>query len=547
MLLICEKILLKFVNKESFFCQQENFGLMLLLTIIPALVSAAIYVPHMQKESMLIYDLNYTGLQNMLQHVMRAVVFVHNEDSEVSITALNRLIETVPVFAGGIVFAKVNSKNASQLINEYSMDPPHLLCYLNGTLWNSYPFPRSETGLLNLIHLFAFGPMRPVHDIDELHKSLGTTHFALVYPSTETEKAVHLHRSVSASIGFLDLVPFYEPSANDLGLDPNTFYLFRIEDFYLKPIKKNPTALINATEPLFHRIIPSDLNNQDNLVFAIVLNQLTTFTSDILDSVATSHPEFVVGFIDSTLHDFANMSTSNTVQKLPWIILLNTSSREYYPIPTELNMNLAQKNISDILDVLKELPKPMFPSEKEPLKQDQSFTVLVGKTHDDFIQSKEHDSIVLYVSRDSLETRRAKRIFIEAAEEFNKYSTIKFGIINATSNAATYPTIPTMPHIHIYPAANKTNDRTYFGQSTRNDLIRFIKKYSSNQYDINVPDATDKELALELVQIYIGFASFDEADKIKANERLFEISLATGISIDEINDNIEKQIKSDEL
>jgi hypothetical protein len=495
---------------------------------------------------MMLFTMNMTGITKLIEDAPRVVVFLHDRTNDHSIRARSHLADAIDIFKDSLIFVQLNEKDGEALIEKLKISAPHILFYNNGSLWTHCNFPVSETALLYMLNLFSEGPRNSVSSEIDLLRALGTSHFSLLYPQNERNSSTYVHRFATSLVGFVDLVPFTAKLARDFGLNESQMYLFRLEDVALIPVGDNLTEIIKATSPDFKSIGPSDFTNAMGLVLGTVINKMTPETVTFLEKMSEEKKEnLTVGFISRPLHGVANITNGGSIKSVPSLVLFSNEEREYYQIPDEINNNFAKGNaeeaVKQVKDFLNNLPTPLSPSEKEPETQTGNTTYLVGTTHDNFVLDNNTDSVVLYVSTSNLQTNKHTRIFTEVANEFaasNFNNKIKFGIINATVNAADYPTMPVLPHIEIFPARNKSDCRTYYGQALRDDLVRFIKKYGSNKYDVAVPEATRNDISLELVQIYIELRSTDDDHRAKAEERIAEIAPVLGMTPEEINNAV---------
>lgn len=238
----------------------------------------------------------------------------------------------------------------------------------------------------------------------------------------------------------------------------------------------------------------------------------------------------IVRYAYSPIHDFINISNGNTLKEVPCLAVFHHINRTYSLVPDEINLMIKSRNSSTaeaIVSYLKSDRKQIQPS--EPSVSDYIHRVpvpLVGTNHDSFVVNESFDSVVLYVAEISAMSIQFLKMFIGLAYQFDQSNIhqIKFGVINVTSNAANFPIIPVFPHIHIYPSTNKSNDRIYFSQHSKNSLLCYLKRYASVDIPFKCFEETRHELTSEIFQIYADIQFLDEFGKIKANERINEIA-----------------------
>ena len=501
------------------------------------------FVPLVPEETMMLFKLNTTELAKLIEEAPRVVVLLHDTSNPQSYKAREALADSINLFKDYLIFAQINANEGESIVNLLNATAPHILFYLNGSLWTHCNFPASETALLFMLNLFAEGERSPLTSELQFLKALGTSYYSLLYPQGERNESTHAHRFATALAGFIDLIPYTMKFAESFGLNASQMYLFRLEDVSLIPVSDNITEILAATRPDFKRINPEDFSSDLGLVLGAVVNKVTPKTVSFLESVSeVKKDNITVGFIDRPLHSIANITNGGSIKQIPSVVLFSNSKREYYPIPEEINNNFydgkSLEAAEKLKQYLKNLPKPVQPSEEIPQSQTGNIFKVVGKTHDSFVSDPEKDTLMIYVSVNNLQTQKFFRVFQEIANEYlssPQKDKIQFGVINATLNSATFPSMAVLPHIELYPSRNKTDHRTFYGQALRDDYVRFINEFGSTDYSVEAPEATKNDLSLEIVQIYACLRSIDAEAKRKANERLIEITPKVGISLDELN------------
>ena len=514
-----------------------------LFSFLISFIKCGQFVPLVPEETMMLFKLNTTELAKLIEEAPRVVVLLHDPSNSQSYKAREALADSINLFRDYLIFAQINSNEGESIINLLNISAPHILFYLNGSLWTHCNFPASETALLFMLNLFAEGERNPITTETQFLKSLGTSYFSLLYPQEERNESSHAHRFATALAGFIDLIPFTKKFADSFGLNYSQMYLFRLEDVSLIPVSDNVTEILAATHPDFKRINPEDFSSDLGLVLGAVVNKVTPNTVNFLESVSeVKNDNITIGFIDRPLHQIANITNGGSIQRIPSIVLFSNIKREYYSIPDEINQNFYEGKTLEAAEKIKKylnnLPKPLEPSEEIPTSQTGDIIKIVGKTHDSFALDPSKDSLIMYVSVNNIQTQKFYRVFQEVANEYlssPENDKIQFGVINATLNSATFPSMAVLPHIEIYPSRNKTDHMTFYGQSTRDEYVRFINENGSFDYSVKAPEATKNDLSLEIVQIYACIRTIDDEARRKANNRLMEIAPKVGISLDDLN------------
>ena len=480
----------------------------------------------------------------MVNQGARVLVFIPAPDSGLSQTFRANLMKVIPLFSNEIVFVEMSEEDAAPLLGTEA-SAPRVILYVNGTVWTHFSPPFSEMAILSMLNVIAFGPSSPVSTRKELYQALGYSYYSLLYPASDAILASNIQRFASVHAGFIDLVPFSRHHAAEMGLKPDSFYLFRLEDVSLVEVEKNETSVIQNLEPVFLSLKPSDLTRQNGLVFGISVSQLTLEISSVLESVALKYPNMTVGFINKPLIGTVNVSVGGTLEETPSIALFDPGKRAYYPIPHELNVLLKSGNCQEkILEFLDHLPEPIELSEDIPTSQDKFYSVLVGKTFNDFVDDGAFDSVVMFVTQDAKVIRRNMRIFNAVAKLFKSANivNVRFGVINITTNSGHFPFMRAMPHIEIYPAKNKSNHRGFYSHLSRDNIIRFTKKYADNPVTIEVPDPLSSDLLTELVTLYAEAQYMPRGEVVKARERVEEIVPLLGINLTELDQRMKNEL-----
>lgn len=515
-----------------------------MLSLFFGLISCSQFVPFVSEETLMLFSMNLTEIAKVVEEAPRVVVYLHERMDNQCYSAREKLAEAIRLFPD-LIFIQLNSDKADALIEQLNISAPHLLFYNKGDLWSHCHFPASETALLYLLNLFEEGERAPVSSMTNFLKSLGTSHYTLLYPKDERNQSTHAHRFASTIIGFIDLLPFTPDLAAQLGLNNSQMYLFRLEDVSMIPVSDNISEIVAATVPDYSRISPEMMTSDLSLLLGVVLNRVTPSITTYLEKVSEAKKEGVkVGFFDRALHDVVNSSVSNSLGELPSVVAMQPLIRQYYEVPKEITAELIdedpEKAAEMTIKFLDNLPEPKHPSEPIPAEQNGILKKLVGFNHDEFIAQPDKDVVVLYISPDTPQTKLYIRIVEEAATAIRNSGlgdTIEFAVINTTKNyAENYPYMAAVPHIHIYPSYNKSANMAYYSQPTMEDVLRFIKRYGGKKYkQIDVKEATRNEVTLEVVQIYALVRSLDEDSQAKAFARLEELLPVIGSNLEETN------------
>jgi hypothetical protein len=493
----------------------------MLVCLIP-LFSCGEFVPVIDRNHSLLLAVNQTILEHVVHDVRAVMALYHDPAVPNSVRARHALCRALTLVSSEMVFVELDSVNSSDLTQGRPVSAPHLFFFLNGSIWAHYPFPAGETVLLRLLAFLSSGPSADITTRQSLYEHLGRSPFSLVHPGNFTHPAFKLHRFASSHLGFIDLVPFSVRHADNLSLNPSQSYLYRLDDSALEPIEPSIAGLVDHIDSVFHRLTPRDIVS-GALVFGIAVNDTSPFVFNVLESIALKFPNLTVGLIESSLHGFANLSVGGSLIEIPSFALFNATTGQYTPIPADLNNMLRNENPETVAAVEGFLLNP--PPEElisEPIPEVPTLR-LVGQNHDEFVNNDAYDAVVLYFSQQENDVDRAIKLIEKAAEKFKKDGSIQFRMINVTTNSGTFPQVVEMPHIEIFPAADKEDHRTFFGRYSFDNLIRFIQRYGSAKIDLDVPPMTKAEASFETYRIFKVIRELQGVSRAKAEERLSEL------------------------
>jgi hypothetical protein len=359
--------------------------------------------------------------------------------------------------------------------------------------------------------------VRPVATWGDFSRSVGAFPITLLYPSNKSPEARAIYRRMSDVISPVGLVPFATRSS-ELGLRHDKFYVFRSEDLFLAEIDGDRDDFLNATRPRFKRLTPADLTRPD-IIFGVAAETLTKEVADVLSFVAENFPKYVAAFIPPSLHADVNVSVGGSFRRFPSVAIFNASGRTYLPLHSELIMG--QKSIiEDLESILGELPDFVPVSEPAPISQIGSYVKLVSTTHEAFVADESVDSVVMYVAA---RVTRYFDAFVEAADRAANVSTIRFGILNVTANAGSFPAVSAAPVIRIFPAAKKAEHRSFFGRADPDAILRFA---GADRKGVPVCEESERDRRFETMQIWKAKTRMDSEERVKANNRLAEIHAA---------------------
>lgn len=445
------------------------------------------------------------------------------------------------LFDGKAKFAMFEGEAASQIANDNNIDLNALFIYTNGFLMGCYPYPSTDSPILYLLDLILNGEGNVVQNMTALCKEIGPGPFTIFSPVSKINDAKFLQYRIGSQMGPVHVVPVNNMVLNNLGIKEDSLALFRREDLYSVPIKFDLNEVYLASYPVFRNLGSKDLMEPDKIIFALIANKLTDEYSDFLFEVGLRHKNFIVGFVPTKSEFIPSIST--TSQKVfpldkPSIAVFNIDKNIHYDThdffgELENLPFLYSKWLSATNKMLNQIEEkkiqPSFISEEEPeVDPNSNFVKVVGTTYEKFINDPNHDIVVLFKRENCEHCQSFFKVLESFSEECAKanVNTIKFGYIDIHKNSAKirFPYISGVPHIHIFPAKNKTDNDSLRGGHNRDGLIRFIKRYGSYDIPFEPGPINQGEVAMEVLQLLFTAKEMPQEEQIKALKYIEDMS-----------------------
>jgi len=442
-------------------------------------------------------------------------------------------------FFGQGTFVILNSNASSSVLKDEEIELPAVFLFTNGTLMGIYPFPDSEVSLLFLLRTFLRPLPAPVSTLPQLYASLGTSPFTLLTPPEQINNALNLHFDCSRQMGFIGIVPVSKPILLTIGINSSDIALFRKEDSAAVAVNPAAADLYAASYPVFRILMESDLSSSDDSVlFTLIAPVLTPQYKDFLFEVGTRFPSYVVGYLNKQLQPYAEQACNKPFGDGPAIAVFNYANNFHYdadevfntefyarPFDVEEWVSASSRLLSSII---LGKSKAVYASEDVPPPNDDPLQKVVGRTYEEFIMDSEHDVVILYKRDNCPHCRNFIPVFRSFAEECRDKALyfLKFGFIDITKNSAKlpFPYMPGVPHVQIFPAANKTNNDQLRGGRDRDALIRFLKSKASQPIPLEALPPEKTQVALELFQLLFSSKDMPLEQQIKTMEYIKEMS-----------------------
>jgi hypothetical protein len=252
---------------------------------------------------------------------------------------------------------------------------------------------------------------------------------------------------------------------------------------------------------------------------------------DLLYSIGSTFPDFVVGFLPPHLFSIAENAVGSPIAEFPAFLVFSVRPRSFCP---PLHGRLDESSISDYLNaILNESVRPEYHSEEIPENgENGAVQKLVGKTYAEFMNGMGNDTLVLYL--DSLVTEES----VAALEEFGKAAAdlVPFGLsaafIDVSANSAALPFPPMLftPHLRLFwGAGEERNSMAFMHTFSRQNIVQFVQRLGTGRYAISVGRKSLAELKKELRECRAVFGRLPEEDQEPLSEYFRILSIELGL------------------
>lgn len=496
------------------------------------LFSQSIFIPYSKTDTCTVRRVNASLLGELSPGFQTSIaVAVKPSDKRAKIIEQN-FIDMATYYDGKANFFLLEPISADKLATDSGVNMPCIFVYKAGLKLGSYPYPDTDGAFCFLLKILLEKMPKPVTNQTELFHELGNTPFTFISPPEKYNKALSLQYDCSSQMGSIGIVVVEPQVLLSLGFNVSALCLFRTEDKYIVRAIERPEGLYEQSYPVFRKLMASDLRGPYTKVFALIAPALTDEYIDFLFEVGYANPAFVVGFLPKNLHSYAEsichkVFNDSTVA----VVAFNYDNGFYYPTSSEFPEDIFSQPFnafkwvtranSLLRKILLEEITPEFLSEPEPTEPVTSNAqMLVGTTYEQFVMDPEHDVVVLYKREGCENCVEFFPEYLAFAQEFANETHLKFGYIDIVKNSAKkpYPYMPGVPHVHIFPAKNKTNDQPLRGGRSRDALLRLIKTSGSFEYPFEAPPMDKASVAMELFQLLFSAKDMPPEEQQKAME-----------------------------
>jgi hypothetical protein len=309
---------------------------------------------------------------------------------------------------------------------------------------------------------------------------------------------------------------------------------------------------MSASYPVFRKLSGPDLQKASELVFALASYIFTDDQVDFLFEIGTRFPTFMVGCAGDDVFPYIKQVLGRPPLSPAEIVVFNFDQMVHYDTSEFFTRTMLtgpffkEQWVSAAVRLLTQIQngdlKPAYISEPEPTEQPSIITKLVGTTYERFVMDETKDVIVMFKREECPHCEK----FWPEVEDFamecreSGLTFLKFGHIDVTKNSASlaYPYMPGVPHLHIFPAKNKTGGDGLRGGRDRDGIIRWLKKFATQEIPFEAAPLDKGKVAMEVFQVLMSVKDMPEDEQRKAMAYLQEMN--------DLFDS-QKETKSEEL
>lgn len=449
-------------------------------------------------------------------------------------------------FNNKVRFCYLDEESTDLLSKDLEISLPAFFLFTEGYMYGSYIYPELDSTFLYQIRIFVDPLPDAVQSVKDLNSKLGGSPFSILATEKMVGQAILLQSRAGSQMGPITVIKVSDQVLINLGIEPTSMALFRREDMNIIPIDFDVEALYEKSYPVYRNLLLSDLQDPDKYVFCLVADNLKNEYIDFLFEMGTRFSDFIVGYAGEDVSPYVDQlvqAEANGITR-PYVAVVSLEKGLHYPTHQYFTQELlaapffADKWIAAGTKLLSKIQSGEiqieYLSEEIPPNATEGAQKLVGETYTDFVNDPSHDVIVLYKRENCPHCVKFFPIFNAFADECreNKLDGLRFGFIDITKNSAKkpYPYMGGVPHIHIFPAKNKTNDNPLRGGRDRDNLIRFIKRYGSFEMPFEAPPLDKGSVAMEFLNLLFNAKSMPQSEQIKLFEFMNDVGPEIGLN-----------------
>ena len=496
----------------------------------------SIFVPYSLTAESTVPRINATLLQQKAIGLKTVIGIGLKPDDKDTKTREETILEATYYYGDKADFYFLEPVSCDELAKQYGLSIPCVFVYRVGLLCGTYMYPESDSGIMFLLRLILEPMPEATQSLADLHSQLGNMPFALLATPERYNKAVSLQYDVSSQMN-VGVIPVEPQVLLSLGINSSKLAFFRGEDRTVFQSSEFTEGLYAQSYPVYRSLMPSDLRGESTIVFALVAPELNDDYQEFLYQVGERAIGVVVGYLPRNLKSYAESICHVVIdEKTVTVVAFNYDNGFYYDTSSEFTPELLKKPINVgvwvqkantiISKILLGQIKPEFISEPEPPKSTTNTQQLVGTTYEQFIMDPNYDVVVLYKREGCENCVEFFPQYLEFAASLSNYTYLKFAYIDILKNSCKlkYPFMPGVPHVHFYPAHNKSADVPMRGGRSTNSMLRMIKQGSKNKYDFEAPPMDKASAAMELFTLLFAAKDMPPDEQAKAMEYIQELN-----------------------
>jgi hypothetical protein len=503
---------------------------------------ASTFVPYSVTSHSFVPTINSDGLNNWTTPANHTIVLAMSDSDAKKGEVESTFTQAAIYFYGKADFVILDRTSARAVGREREIELTSLLVYARSFFLGSYLLPASATGVLYLLDLLLNPLPAPLSNLTQLYAVLGNSPFAILTPPNLTRRAMSLQYRASGQMGYVDVVPVVPELLLAMGIDSRAIGLFRMEDMTVVQVDFDVDSLYDASFPVYRTLMKSDFQDSDNLTFALIASTLDNDHRDFLYDVGVRFPNVTVGWAGDDVRAWVEHVAHQKFTAGVEVAAFNFERGQHYNVSGFFTPELLRapfvvsKWVAAATQLLTQIEsgviQPIILSEEEPVDNPGPVSKLVGKTYEKFVMDEDTDAIVLYKRQNCSHCDKFFPEFEAFAADCRDLPFLKFGYIDVSKNSAdiAFPYMPGVPHVHIFPAKNKTGGDALRSSRDRDGLIRFIKRWGTNEIPFEVPPPDRKKVAMEIFQMLMSAKNMPETEQMKAMAYIQEMSALVGLN-----------------
>lgn len=416
------------------------------------------------------------------------------------------------LYNGSIYFALIDGKSLRKQLATNTPRKSTLTFIKDGQIVDYVGNIREARHIGFLIEDYLNPKVKLLNTQRDLQNAIGKTRLTFFCCLRNLNIAKIAHQQILRTWGPTNLEILSDELAKGIGINPDDFAYYRIDDYVLDAIqikaadvKKTDAQkadivksqlLRAAKNPTYTTFSLRDLKLLDKPIVTIIVDRPSEDQKKFLHELGSNFNDFEFGFLDNSARKHVNElldtdknPTFLAVFSLKHMYTYNLSSLSSMVPDPKFNASTWINPFAQLLMQIKNKKiLPDYKSEKddESSKKDY-FRKIVGSNYDEYIQSDlDKDILMLYVRQNCRRCSQAFRDyknFIEMVEQAN-VTTMKFGFIDVSRNGVKdgFPTRFADPHFVIFPKGRKAHSKPIpvLGIKEFTDMFTAVPIFSTN-------------------------------------------------------------------